>query len=118
MSGTSGGPRAPKITMRQLREDYAEFVLSDTDVSMANALRRIMVAEVGVSSPAAGCVQGRTDLCLVLLCDLCSEFTHHTPLAAAASTDTILHACCPPMPTTHTIHTHAGAHDRDRPGGL
>lgn len=39
-------PRRPKIIMRKLEDDYAEFVLSGTDVSVANALRRIMIAEV------------------------------------------------------------------------
>lgn len=39
-------PRVPKIEIRKLEEDYAEFVLEGTDVSMANALRRIMIAEV------------------------------------------------------------------------
>lgn len=29
-----------------LREDYVEFVLSNTDTSVANALRRVMIAEV------------------------------------------------------------------------
>jgi len=38
--------RHPKIEMREIKEDYAEFVLSGTDASMANALRRIIIAEV------------------------------------------------------------------------
>lgn len=38
--------RHPKITIRKLEDDYAEFILSDTDASVANALRRIMIAEV------------------------------------------------------------------------
>lgn len=38
--------RHPVVRMRRLTDDYAEFVLSDTDVSMANALRRVMIAEV------------------------------------------------------------------------
>ena len=29
-----------------LREDYVEFILSNTDTSVANALRRVMIAEV------------------------------------------------------------------------
>jgi DNA-directed RNA polymerase alpha subunit len=36
----------PRIEMRKLEDDYAEFVLENTDASMANALRRIMIAEV------------------------------------------------------------------------
>lgn len=39
-------PRVPKIEIRKLEDDYVEFVLEGTDVSMANALRRIMIAEV------------------------------------------------------------------------
>lgn len=38
--------RSPTLTMRKLTNDYCEFVLSGTDASMANALRRIMIAEV------------------------------------------------------------------------
>jgi DNA-directed RNA polymerase II subunit RPB3 len=38
--------RHPKIHIRKLEDDYAEFILSDTDASLANALRRIMIAEV------------------------------------------------------------------------
>lgn len=38
--------RAPKLHMRKLAPDYCEFVLSNTDVSVANALRRVMIAEV------------------------------------------------------------------------
>lgn len=32
--------------MRELRSDYCEFLLEQTDVSVANALRRVMIAEV------------------------------------------------------------------------
>lgn len=39
-------PRIPQIEVRKLEDDYVEFVLSGTDVSMANALRRIMIADV------------------------------------------------------------------------
>jgi DNA-directed RNA polymerase alpha subunit len=38
--------RHPNVEVRRLTDDYAEFVLRDTDVSMANALRRVMWAEV------------------------------------------------------------------------
>ncbi|CAM9857680.1 unnamed protein product, partial [Laminaria digitata] len=31
--------------MVDLREDYVEFILSNTDTSVANALRRVMIAE-------------------------------------------------------------------------
>eukprot|EP01038_Epipyxis_sp_PR26KG_P012534 gene12534-16812_t len=39
-------PRTPTIRIIELRDDYIVFELSDTDVSMANTLRRIMIAEV------------------------------------------------------------------------
>jgi DNA-directed RNA polymerase II subunit RPB3 len=38
--------RDPKLRVRKLTHDYCEFVLSQTDVSVANALRRVMIAEV------------------------------------------------------------------------
>ncbi|KAG2226328.1 hypothetical protein INT45_006000 [Circinella minor] len=41
--GTLGGP---SISIRSLTKDHIDFVLSDTDLSVANALRRVMIAEV------------------------------------------------------------------------
>ena len=38
--------RLPDLKIRELRESYCEFVLSSTDVSVANALRRVMLVEV------------------------------------------------------------------------
>jgi DNA-directed RNA polymerase II subunit RPB3 len=38
--------RIPNIKIKDLKKDYCEFELTGTDVSMANALRRIMIAEV------------------------------------------------------------------------
>lgn len=38
--------RVPNVKILELREDYIVFELTDTDVSMANSLRRIMIAEV------------------------------------------------------------------------
>lgn len=38
--------RSPKINVTELRQDRISFELSDTDASMANALRRIMISEV------------------------------------------------------------------------
>ena len=38
--------RRPDVEMRRLTDDYCEFVLKNTDVSTANALRRVMIAEV------------------------------------------------------------------------
>ena len=41
-----GMPRLSQVQVRELRDDYCEFVLSNTDPSVANALRRIMLVEV------------------------------------------------------------------------
>lgn len=61
-----------------LREDYVEFVLSNTDTSVANALRRVMIAEVSGTLIVIddACVDGvgvgagvfKTDVILEMLC--------------------------------------------------
>ena len=38
--------RKPKLTLRDMRDDYCEFELKNTDTSVANALRRTMIGEV------------------------------------------------------------------------
>eukprot|EP00158_Paraphelidium_tribonemae_P003326 Partr_v1_DN26042_c0_g1_i8_m488 putative RNA polymerase II len=38
--------KVPKIEVTELKEDQIKFILSDADLSLANALRRIMIAEV------------------------------------------------------------------------
>ncbi|KAF0914573.1 hypothetical protein E2562_030378 [Oryza meyeriana var. granulata] len=38
--------RFPRVRIRELKDDYAKFELRDTDASLANALRRVMIAEV------------------------------------------------------------------------
>ncbi|KAK7400737.1 hypothetical protein VNO78_12028 [Psophocarpus tetragonolobus] len=38
--------RMPRVKIRELKDDYAKFELRDTDPSIANALRRVMIAEV------------------------------------------------------------------------
>jgi len=38
--------RTPKIEITELTAESISFVLYDTDLSMANALRRILIAEV------------------------------------------------------------------------
>ncbi|XP_057963688.1 DNA-directed RNA polymerases II, IV and V subunit 3-like [Malania oleifera] len=38
--------RFPKVKIREVKDDYMKFELRDTDASMANALRRVMLAEV------------------------------------------------------------------------
>jgi DNA-directed RNA polymerase II subunit RPB3 len=42
-----GNKRSPKVEIKKLTHDYCEFLLTETDASMANALRRIILAEVG-----------------------------------------------------------------------
>jgi len=39
-------PRQPVIELQELREDSVKFLLKDTDMSVANALRRVMISEV------------------------------------------------------------------------
>lgn len=38
--------RSPRVKIRHMKDDYCKFELRDTDVSIANALRRVMIAEV------------------------------------------------------------------------
>ncbi|XP_062022170.1 DNA-directed RNA polymerases II, IV and V subunit 3-like isoform X1 [Rosa rugosa] len=38
--------RFPRVKIREMRHDYLKFELRDTDASVANALRRVMIAEV------------------------------------------------------------------------
>lgn len=38
--------RTPSLKILDLKSDYIQFELSNTDISVANALRRIMIAEV------------------------------------------------------------------------
>ncbi|ETW01785.1 hypothetical protein H310_06366 [Aphanomyces invadans] len=38
--------RFPKIDLQEIRDDFIKFELSETDTSVANALRRVMIAEV------------------------------------------------------------------------
>jgi DNA-directed RNA polymerase II subunit RPB3 len=40
------GPRNPQVEITELKKDSMKFILSQTDASVANALRRIMIAEV------------------------------------------------------------------------
>lgn len=38
--------RFPRIKLREIKDDFVKFELRDTDASIANALRRVMIAEV------------------------------------------------------------------------
>ncbi|KDD72188.1 hypothetical protein H632_c3726p0, partial [Helicosporidium sp. ATCC 50920] len=44
--GMSSAPRHPRVDVRRLADDACEFVLSGVDASIANALRRVILAEV------------------------------------------------------------------------
>jgi hypothetical protein len=37
---------SPAVAVRELSDDYCEFQLSGVDAAFANALRRVMIAEV------------------------------------------------------------------------
>jgi len=39
-------PRSPKIEILELTDEHIKFLLTDADASMANSLRRVMIAEV------------------------------------------------------------------------
>lgn len=45
-STLGGGGEGPQITIRQLRSDGVDFVLSNADLALANSLRRVIIAEV------------------------------------------------------------------------
>jgi DNA-directed RNA polymerase II subunit RPB3 len=40
--------RTPNIKITEMRDDYLTFELTNTDISMANSLRRIIIAEVPI----------------------------------------------------------------------
>ncbi|SAL99784.1 hypothetical protein [Absidia glauca] len=46
IGGSYGALGGPTIAIRELTKDSINFVLSDTDLSVANSLRRVMIAEV------------------------------------------------------------------------
>uniref|UniRef100_A0A803NMP7 DNA-directed RNA polymerase RpoA/D/Rpb3-type domain-containing protein n=1 Tax=Cannabis sativa TaxID=3483 RepID=A0A803NMP7_CANSA len=56
--------RFPKVKIREMKDDYLKFELRDTDASMANALRRIMIAECEFCSVEftlrCRCIEDRT----------------------------------------------------------
>lgn len=38
--------RKPGLEIVEIKDDFVKFILSDTDISMANSLRRVLIAEV------------------------------------------------------------------------
>lgn len=52
MAARASLKREAQVELRKLTDDYCEFVLKNTDVSMANALRRIILVEVGAAEAA------------------------------------------------------------------
>lgn len=45
-AGGGSNQRYPTLKVRELKEDFIKFELRETDASMANVLRRVMIAEV------------------------------------------------------------------------
>jgi len=43
-------PRSPELEILEIKNDSITFILSNTDISVANALRRVMIAEVPTMS--------------------------------------------------------------------
>lgn len=43
---TNCSPRLTKLELRKLTDDYCEFILTNTDASVANTLRRVMISWV------------------------------------------------------------------------
>jgi DNA-directed RNA polymerase II subunit RPB3 len=46
MDGGASYQRFPSVRIREMKDDFLKFELRDTDTSMANALRRVVLAEV------------------------------------------------------------------------
>jgi DNA-directed RNA polymerase alpha subunit len=47
MSRQNGvGKKTPTVEIKRVEPDYCEFLLKGTDASVANALRRVILAEV------------------------------------------------------------------------
>ncbi|KAK9096212.1 hypothetical protein Sjap_021709 [Stephania japonica] len=46
MDGVVSYQRFPKIKIREVKDEYLKFELRETDASVANALRRVMISEV------------------------------------------------------------------------
>ena len=45
-ASAEGKQRTPRVTVQELTDSTIRFVLEGTDTSMANALRRVIIAEV------------------------------------------------------------------------
>lgn len=46
LAGQKAVPRKPHLEILEIRDDFVKFVLAATDISMANSLRRVLIAEV------------------------------------------------------------------------
>lgn len=46
LSSLTSTSHQPKITLRQLTSSQADFILSGVDLSFANALRRVIIADI------------------------------------------------------------------------
>lgn len=44
--GGSGGAQRPRVTLRSINHEEADVVLEGVDLSFANALRRVIIADI------------------------------------------------------------------------
>mmetsp|Transcript_23407 Transcript_23407/g.79655 ORF Transcript_23407/g.79655 Transcript_23407/m.79655 type:complete len:322 (-) Transcript_23407:779-1744(-) len=79
-----GGSRQPRVRVLELDHEHIKFVLSDTDASVANALRRVMIAEVPTVAIDLVDVEKNSSV-------LCDEFLAHrlglVPLVSVGAVD-------------------------------
>ncbi|KAK9162452.1 hypothetical protein Syun_003354 [Stephania yunnanensis] len=97
MDGVVSYQRFPKIKIREVKDDYLKFELRETDASMANALRRVMISEV--PTIAIDLVRSRSTHR--------SSTTSSSPTASASSPSPAT-APCPcdsPATATHATET-------------
>ncbi len=97
MAARSSTRREPQIELRKLTEDYCEFLLKNTDVSMANALRRIILVEVRGAAEGSSTARGQRAMAV----QACDELACFASRFAAAGTsvqntaDCLLRRCPP-----------------------
>jgi DNA-directed RNA polymerase II subunit RPB3 len=84
----------PKIEVTEIQEDCIKFTLSDTDLSVANALRRILLSEVPTFAIDVVFYESNTSV-------LCDEFIAHRlgliPLQSSNYSQYKFSRVCPTM---------------------